>query len=227
MLSAALLILLEIPLGNFHKCILYLFVLLFWWKEESLFSYTQKANCNAETVTTFSRRGRSIWNALGLTLSVFKDFLSGSQVADRKLKHSDSLTGRRAKSQHRRTSVFLFASSVSSTTGPFNDTRGNKNALCTFLPTCSVGSTHPMHGKSKKAEVQAVSATAPESSESHWKTPFQFQYPVQFVSCYLPTLPAHCWRNSPSSPLPHHCTKRPFFFFEFLFWRLWEESWLT
>lgn len=33
MLNAPLLTLLEIPLGNFHNCILYLFVLLFWGRK--------------------------------------------------------------------------------------------------------------------------------------------------------------------------------------------------
>lgn len=105
MLSAALLTLLEIPLGNFHKCILYLFVLLLWREEKPLFSNAQKANCNAETVTTFSRRGCSIWNALSLTLGVFKDFCldacsahqqvwSGPQVADRKPRHTQWLSPR-------------------------------------------------------------------------------------------------------------------------------------
>lgn len=220
MLSAALVTLLEIPLGNFHKCILYLFVLQFWWKEKSLFSNAQKVNCNAETVTTFSRRGCSIWNALGLTQCFKKLLIWVSSSRQKAEAHTVTLPGRGAifqhcsgKSQHR-TSVFLLASSVPSTTGPFSDTRGNANALCTFLPTCSVGSsgsTHPMHGKSKKAEIQVVSATALESSGRHWKTPFHFQYPIQFVSCWLPTPPAHCWRNSPSSPPPHHCTKTFFF----------------
>lgn len=69
------------PLGwrffysNFHKWILYLFVMLFWKKEKLLSSYVQKANSNAEIVKIFSKCGCSIWNALGLILSIFVSLL--------------------------------------------------------------------------------------------------------------------------------------------------------
>lgn len=139
--------------------------------------------------------------------------------------HNDSLPGRRAvfqhcsgKTQHRRTSVLLLASSVSSTTGPFNDTRGNADALCTFIHTCSVGSsgsTHPTHGKSKKAEKaeeQAVSGTAPGNNASQaLENPFPV--PIPCTVCLLLAPNTTCSPSEElllltSSPSLH---KKPFF----------------
>lgn len=245
MLSAALLTLLEIPLGNFHKCILYLFVLLFWREEKPSFSNAQKANCNAEIVTTFSRHGCSIWNALGLILSAFKEFCldacsahqqvwSGSQTADRKLRHTQWLS----QAEELFSSIAL---AKASTEVPLFSCL---HLLSLLLQWHKKQCRCPVHFPSnllcwplwlkpphawKKQEGWSTGSFS-YSTQKLWEgleNPFLAPTPCTVCLLLAPNTPCSLLEELPlftSSPSLH---KKLFFFCEFLFWRLWEESWLT
>lgn len=212
-------------------------MLLFWREEKPSFSNAQKANCNAEIVTTFSRHGCSIWNALGLILSAFKEFCldacsahqqvwSGSQTADRKLRHTQWLSPRQkscfpALLWQKPAQKYLCFPACIFCLCYYNDTRSNADVLCTFLPTCSVGSSgsgHPMHGKSMgffHAWKEGWSTGSfSYSTQKLWEgleNPFPAPTPCTVCLLLAPNTPCSLLEELPlftSSPSLH---KKPFF----------------